>query len=62
MAVEPWIVSVSLDQTVRKWRLADLISPPPKERLVEEPKEEKIESGMTAEEEAELAELMDDDD
>ena len=59
-AIEPWVVSVSLDQTVRKWRLADLVSPP-KDIPKSSPKKEKIESGLTAEEEAELAELMQDE-
>lgn len=59
MGIEPWIVSVSLDQTIRKWKLADLISPP---KEVSKPKEEvKKESTLTEEEEAELAELMEDD-
>ncbi|KAL5533214.1 hypothetical protein ACEPAF_4990 [Sanghuangporus sanghuang] len=63
LSVEPWIVSASLDQTIRRWKLADLISPP-KEPPKPVPKQEEkpaSASQLTAEEEAELAELMDDD-
>ncbi|PAV23553.1 WD40 domain containing protein [Pyrrhoderma noxium] len=63
--VEPWIVSASLDQTIRKWRLAELVNPP-KEPLKQETKEEipkpVASNQLTAEEEAELAELMSDED
>lgn len=55
--VETWIVSASLDGTIRKWKLEEMLNPP---KPVEDIKEEKEESLMTAEEEAELAELMDD--
>ncbi|KAL5529300.1 hypothetical protein ACEPAG_5285 [Sanghuangporus baumii] len=63
LSIEPWIVSASLDQTIRRWKLADLISPP-KEPPKPVPKQEEkpaSTSQLTAEEEAELAELMDDD-
>ncbi|THH04696.1 hypothetical protein EW145_g5333 [Phellinidium pouzarii] len=63
VGVESWIVSASLDGTVRRWRLADLISPP-KEPPKQPAEETKLTSStqLTAEEEAELAELMEDDD
>jgi WD40 repeat protein len=59
------VVSVSIDGTIRRWSLKrdDLLkaieeaSNPPVEEEVEKPKE----SSLTAEEEAELAELMDSD-
>ncbi|KAF7338650.1 WD40 repeat-like protein [Mycena venus] len=65
--VEPWVVSSSLDGTIRKWRLAELLtqSPPPRS---ESPKVAKAAPAaktskfeMTEEEERELAELLDDD-
>ncbi|KAH9854087.1 WD40-repeat-containing domain protein [Lenzites betulinus] len=68
--VEPWVVSASLDGTIRRWRLSELLQPPPppppKTEEVEVPKPEPVaevpeESGMTEEEERELAELMDED-
>ncbi|KAF7311609.1 Argonaute-like protein [Mycena kentingensis (nom. inval.)] len=57
---EPWVVSTSLDGTVRKWRVADALNPQPRQPL---PKKEKKKAGfeMTEDEERELAELMDDD-
>ncbi|KAJ7043238.1 WD40-repeat-containing domain protein [Mycena alexandri] len=65
--VEPWVVSTSLDGTIRKWRLAELLTPSPPSRP-EPPKvakpapatkaDSKFE--MTEEEERELAELLDD--
>lgn len=61
--VEPWIVTTSLDQTIRRWRLADLLNPPPPPAK-EEPQEEVKavnDSGLTEEEERELAELLDED-
>ncbi|KAH6918761.1 WD40-repeat-containing domain protein [Coprinopsis sp. MPI-PUGE-AT-0042] len=58
---EPWIVTTSLDQTIRKWRLTDLITPPPAEEVKDEEKKEVADSGMTEEEERELAELLDED-
>ena len=51
--LEPWIVSTSLDSTMRRWPLADLISPPPP------PEPVKPAVQLSADEEAELAELMD---
>ncbi|KAG8900321.1 hypothetical protein FRC01_010176 [Tulasnella sp. 417] len=59
---EPWIVSGSLDGTVRKWRLSELVAgkkfaPAP----VEATKKEAADSMLTEEEERELAELMEDD-
>ncbi|ETW85708.1 hypothetical protein HETIRDRAFT_443591 [Heterobasidion irregulare TC 32-1] len=65
---EVWIVSASLDGTIRKWRLADIVVPP--KPVPEEKKEATIavpppKAGgafeMTEEEERELAELMEDD-
>ncbi|KAJ6606545.1 WD40-repeat-containing domain protein [Mycena vulgaris] len=66
--VEPWVVSTSLDGTIRKWRLADLLTQSPVPRP-EQPKvtqttpasqtDSKFE--MTEEEERELAELLDSD-
>ena len=52
--MEPWIVSTSLDSTLRRWPLADLVTPPPPP----EPVKPAVE--LSADEEAELAELMDD--
>ncbi|GJE86949.1 WD40 repeat-like protein [Phanerochaete sordida] len=66
--VEPWVVSASLDGTLRKWKLMDLLHPPkPVEKAKEvappPPKEveEKESFGLTEDEERELAELMEDD-
>ncbi|KAH8829570.1 WD40-repeat-containing domain protein [Flagelloscypha sp. PMI_526] len=65
VTVEPWIVSTSLDGTIRRWRLVDLLkpSPPIPDSLpleaVKKPVEEA--SNLTEEEERELAELMGDD-
>lgn len=63
------LVSVSIDATVRKWSLASqdlhaakLEAEKAREGEVVEEKEEPKESMLTAEEEAELAELMDDSD
>lgn len=53
--VEVWIVSASLDMTVRKWKLEEMLNPPAPVAVVEEEKEESL---LTAEEEADLAELM----
>ncbi|KAJ7261379.1 WD40-repeat-containing domain protein [Mycena haematopus] len=63
--VEPWVVSTSLDGTIRKWRLADLLAQSPPARP-EPPKVKKAAPAaqskftMTEEEERELAELLDD--
>ncbi|KAJ7871471.1 WD40-repeat-containing domain protein [Mycena olivaceomarginata] len=65
--VEPWIVSSSLDGTIRKWRLADLLSQSPPPPRLEPPKSTKAapaaksEFEMTEDEERELAELLEDD-
>ncbi|KAJ3521598.1 hypothetical protein NM688_g8998 [Phlebia brevispora] len=69
--IEPWIVSASLDGTLRKWRFLDLLKPSlkpteevPKQTAPESapaPKEQD-EFGLTEDEERELAELMDNDD
>ncbi|KAJ9121147.1 hypothetical protein QFC24_004821 [Naganishia onofrii] len=56
---EPWVVSASLDATLRRWSMKDILNPPP--IPVEDKKEEKP-SNMTAEEERELAELLGSDD
>jgi len=64
--VEPWIISASLDGTIRKWRLQDLLNPSPVVSTIETKQcatppiskskdESKFE--MTEEEERELAEL-----
>ncbi|OSD01656.1 WD40 repeat-like protein [Trametes coccinea BRFM310] len=67
--VEPWVVSASLDGTIRRWRLSELLQPPPpppakktEEAKPKEAPQEAPSTGMTEEEERELAELMDDDD
>ncbi|KAF8201592.1 WD40 repeat-like protein [Pholiota molesta] len=60
---EPWIITTSLDKTLRKWKLADLLQPPapaPKAPKAEEVKPTSNPSTLTEEEERELAELMDD--
>ncbi|KAJ9105272.1 hypothetical protein QFC21_001639 [Naganishia friedmannii] len=56
---EPWVVSASLDATLRRWSMKDILNPPP--IPVEEKKEEKP-SNMTEDEERELAELLGSDD
>ncbi|TDL27266.1 WD40 repeat-like protein [Rickenella mellea] len=60
---EPWIVSASLDGTIRKWRLRDLVE---RRSAVELPqpiaKAINPSPALTEEEERELAELMSDDD
>ncbi|KAH9484171.1 putative WD repeat-containing protein [Psilocybe cubensis] len=64
--IEPWILSTSLDKTIRRWKLSELLHPatPPKktpENLVAEPTPKPASSSeLTEEEERELAELMDD--
>ncbi|KAF7796869.1 hypothetical protein EIP86_008054 [Pleurotus ostreatoroseus] len=68
--VEPWVVSASLDGTLRKWKLVDLLMPPAKPAEVpkqvapapQPPAEQKKDFGLTEDEERELAELMDEDD
>jgi hypothetical protein len=56
--LETWIVSSSLDGTLRRWNLAELLAPPAP--LIAPPAAEVKEAngGMTAEEMAELDELM----
>ncbi|KAF8969887.1 WD40-repeat-containing domain protein [Flammula alnicola] len=60
---EPWIITTSLDKTIRKWRLSELLKPPPAQELAEvkvvEPTPAPKSSELTEEEERELAELMD---
>ncbi|KAF9472775.1 WD40 repeat-like protein [Pholiota conissans] len=61
--IEPWIVTTSLDKTLRKWKLTELLQPPKPETnapKVEETKPEIKASALTEEEERELAEFMDD--
>ncbi|KAH8108141.1 WD40 repeat-like protein [Cristinia sonorae] len=62
--VEPWVISTSLDRTIRKWRLADLLKPPPPKPVEEKPPVENTSDAykMSEEEERELAELMGNDD
>ncbi|PPQ78522.1 hypothetical protein CVT25_011794 [Psilocybe cyanescens] len=63
--VEPWIVTISLDKTIRKWRLSELLNPSPPPKNVPEVKKaeptptQASSSELTEEEERELAELMD---
>ncbi|KAJ7702359.1 WD40-repeat-containing domain protein [Mycena rosella] len=66
--VEPWVVSTSLDGTIRKWRLADLLaqpppprSGPPKTTQTAPAPQTSSKFEMTEEEERELAELLDSD-
>ncbi|TFK54822.1 WD40 repeat-like protein [Heliocybe sulcata] len=60
--VEPWVISASLDGTLRKWRVSEMIkpTPPPVAAKSEEATEPKS-SGLTEEEERELEELMAED-
>ncbi|KAG6909840.1 hypothetical protein DXG01_015113 [Tephrocybe rancida] len=66
--IEPWIISTSLDSTIRKWRLSELLTPPPPlskvpEVSAPEPAAVSQKDGfeMTEDEERELAELLDSD-
>ncbi|KAL4065362.1 WD40-repeat-containing domain protein [Scleroderma citrinum] len=69
--IEPFIVSASLDGTIRKWRFSELATSTPENPLspthpvvispVPEPKGDAKTSELTEEEERELAELMGDD-
>ncbi|KAF5358044.1 hypothetical protein D9756_001725 [Leucocoprinus leucothites] len=62
--VEPWVVSSSLDGTIRKWRLIELVAPPQKAEPVEKvpsPPPEPQGFEMTEDEERELADLMGED-
>ncbi|OCH87419.1 WD40 repeat-like protein [Obba rivulosa] len=59
VSVEPWIISTSLDGTIRKWRLSELLKPPPpKPAEVKETSAAADPFQLTEEEERELAELM----
>jgi len=68
MRVEPWIISARLDGTIRKWRLSELLKPAPidptitqgpqsVEHILSKPESQNFE--LTADEERELAELLD---
>ncbi|KAG6817078.1 hypothetical protein H0H87_012846 [Tephrocybe sp. NHM501043] len=66
--IEPWIISTSLDGTIRKWRLSELLAPQPPSVMAPEvsasvPASAETNGGfeMTEEEERELAELVDSD-
>lgn len=64
--VEPWVVSASLDGTLRKWRVSELLKPAPVQAEAvpstkEEPTNAEKPSGLTEEEERELEELMAED-
>jgi len=69
--VEPWIISASLDGTIRKWNLRDLLNPQLTVPIIEKkgpatPLKAKSKDGgkfeLTEEEERELAELLSSDD
>ncbi|KAK8843940.1 hypothetical protein IAR55_006732 [Kwoniella newhampshirensis] len=53
------VITGGLDQTLRRWTVQDILNPPV---LNYESVEEKADTGMTTEEERELAELMSDED
>lgn len=56
---ELWVVSGSVDGTLRRWRWGEVLDPPPPPVMTVEEAEEKEKEGMmTAEEEAELDALM----
>ncbi|KAF8350865.1 WD40-repeat-containing domain protein [Amanita rubescens] len=57
--VEPWVITASLDGTLRKWKLSELLDPStlPKPAVVGPVPDR---GAITEEEERELAELMDD--
>lgn len=58
---EPWVVTASLDGTLRKWKLSELIDPSTLPKPAEDPPGiPKGPDALTEEEERELAELMDD--
>ncbi|TFY68242.1 hypothetical protein EVG20_g3634 [Dentipellis fragilis] len=62
---EVWVISASLDTTLRRWKLAELLSPPApqaEEKAIPIAKPQAAPSGLTEEEERELAELMHMDD
>lgn len=70
--IEPFIVSASLDGTVRKWKLSELLTSTPNNPAepmhavvfspVPEPRGDGTAEELTEEEERELAELMEDED
>ncbi|KAF5391751.1 hypothetical protein D9757_001755 [Collybiopsis confluens] len=63
--IEPWIISTSLDGTIRRWRLEELLVPQPKPQASEAKVTDspQLQSGfhMSVEEEKELDDLMDSD-
>lgn len=64
--VEPWIITTSLDMTIRKWKLSELLSPlvvkaVPEIQVRQQDLPQLFDSGMTEDEERELAELMEED-
>ncbi|KAL1746961.1 WD40-repeat-containing domain protein [Schizophyllum fasciatum] len=60
--VEPWLVSASLDKTLRKWRLSELLNPAaPKAKVPVKKQKTRPEFQLSAAEEAELDELLDSD-
>jgi len=62
-----WVISASLDGTLRKWKLSELVSPQPlkseekKPATIKDTTQSENPLGLTEEEEKELAELMEDD-
>ncbi|KAI0282189.1 WD40-repeat-containing domain protein [Russula aff. rugulosa BPL654] len=58
-----WVVSGSLDGTLRRWKLSELIAPPPPQNAttVKDTRQTEKLLNLTEEEERELAELMGDD-
>jgi len=64
LIVEPWIVTTSLDGTVRRWKLADLLTPTPsngERKLCTDQAPPKTGFGLTEEEKRQLDELLDSD-
>lgn len=57
-SMEAWVVSAGLDGTIRRWSIADVLHP---KDLPVDVEEEKEASGLTEEEEKELADLMDEE-
>ena len=58
---EAWIVSASLDCTLRRWRWPDVLRAPVERKVLVPVEEPVTESLLTEEEERELEELMGDD-
>jgi len=56
--IEPWVVSASLDGTIRKWKLSELLDPPPP---VVETKETPTAPSATTITDEELDELLNSD-